>query len=119
MPTPSSIPIRNVAIIQFDFGIEIATHQADPLDPDSVSPDLEALITLDGAPPESAVQALHPVSSRRFTVSWGGTDDAAGIREYDIYVARENGPYILWLAGTRETSAEFTTTEPGVRYRFF
>lgn len=107
---PSGTEIRNVAAIQFDFGDIIHTNQADPLDPDSACEELEALVTIDAAPPASRVDELPGVTSTRFvTVSWSGEDDAggSGIAGYDIYVREEDGPWEQWLNRTTETRAEF------------
>lgn len=71
---PSGTEIRNVATIQFDFGLSIDTNQNDPLDPsEGTDPDREALVTISDMgwlqvriEPEEAAEA-----------TWGiaGTDD--------------------------------------------
>jgi hypothetical protein len=118
---PSGTEIRNIADIQFDFGLTIATNQVNPTDPtQGTDPDKEALITLDGAAPVSRVAVLPETLSRRmFTVSWSGEDDeqGSGLRTYEVYVSVDGGPYTLWLT-TSDPSSVFTG-ECGHRYAFY
>lgn len=44
-------------------------------------------------------------------------NDAAGVRDYNVYYAKGDGPLILWLPSTTSNSAEFKG-EKGI-YRFF
>ncbi|HNQ24642.1 MAG TPA: RHS repeat-associated core domain-containing protein [Phycisphaerae bacterium] len=119
---PSGTEIRNVATIQFDFGLTIATNQVDPLDPSQgTNPEKEALVTIDTGPPTSYVLPLPDVTTTSvFEVEWTGEDDAggAGIRDYTIYVSIDESPYEIWLANTTDTSATFTS-EDGHTYRFY
>jgi hypothetical protein len=56
---PSGMEIRNVAVIQVDFGDTIGTNQRDPHDPSQgTDPALEALVTIDAGPPSSHVLPL-------------------------------------------------------------
>ena len=118
---PSGTEIRNIADIQFDFGLTIATNQVDPTDPSQgTDPEKEALVTLDSTAPASQVAALpETVSNRIFTISWNGEDDdqGSGIGAYEIYASTDEGPFTHWLT-TAETSAVFTG-ECGHRYAFY
>jgi hypothetical protein len=115
----SGTTIRNIATIQFDFGLEIDTNQVDPLDPSKgTDPDKEALVTLDIVPPASRVEELPDESPPRFTVHWSGTDDASGVRAYDLYVSRDGADYEPWLLSTSATNAVFTG-DSGITYRFY
>jgi len=115
----SGAAIRNVATIQFDFGLDIDTNQVDPLDKSKgTDPQKEALVTLDAVPPASRVQDLPAESPTRFAVFWSGADDASGIREYDVHVARGGSAYEPWLLGTRLTEAVFAG-ESAQTYRFY
>ncbi|MGB2822367.1 MAG: RHS repeat-associated core domain-containing protein, partial [Phycisphaerae bacterium] len=109
---PSGTEVRNVAVIQFDFGEIIATNQVDPHDPgQGTDPAKECLNTIDAGPPTSQVDPLEAeVSDLSFTVSWSGQDDdgGSGLRGYDVYVSDDGGPYELWLDDVAETSAVFT-----------
>jgi len=107
---PTGAEIRNVALIQFDFGETIATNQVDPHDPNQgTDPTREALVTIDAGLPESQVQPLPALVPATFLVEWAGQDDAggSGIAGYDIYVSDTGRPYVLWLDDTTETSAAF------------
>ncbi|HRZ36278.1 MAG TPA: RHS repeat-associated core domain-containing protein [Candidatus Paceibacterota bacterium] len=116
---PSGAAIRNVATIQFDFGLDIDTNQIDPLDKTKgTDPAKEALVTIDAVPPSSRVHDLPAESPARFAVSWSGTDDASGVRGYDVYVSRADSAYQPWLLGTGLTSAVFDG-ESGQTYRFY
>lgn len=118
----SGAEIRNVATIQFDFGLEIATNQVDPLDPSQgTDPNLEALVTIDAIPPTSSVEPL-PVAvwDPTFAVAWSGEDDefGSGIGAYDVYARRNGEPWQLWLAGTSATAAMYPG-EDGQTYSFY
>ena len=66
--------------------------------------------TLDGAAPQSSINALPAQSdSASFLVSWAGTDDdgGSGISSFDIYVSTGGGPFTLWLGGTELNEAMF------------
>jgi hypothetical protein len=77
--------------------------------------------TIDAAPPSSMVAPLPPIKHRpNFVVRWSGSDDEgdSGIAFYDIYVATDDGPFVLWLAGTTATSTGFPGAF-GHRYSFY
>jgi hypothetical protein len=114
----SGAAIRNIATIQFDFGLEIDTNQVDPLDKSKgTDPEKEALVTIDALSPVSRVQDLPSESPPQFSVSWSGTDDASGVSDYDVFVAREGAEFEPWLRATSLTSAQFSG-ESGVTYHF-
>ena len=119
---PSGTEIRNVAEIQFDYSMTIYTNQVDPLDPgQGTSPDLEALVTIDAAPPTSSVDTLPAVTvTAIFPVSWSGEDDmsGSGIAGYDVYVRQNGGPWVLWLNDTAGQSENFTG-ENNSTYSFY
>jgi RHS repeat-associated protein len=97
----SDTAIRNVATIQFDFGLRIDTNQIDPLDPaQGTDPALEALVTIDAEPPVSAINPLPAISPPTFVVSLTGADDASGLQSFDIYVREDDGPFVLWTTTT-------------------
>ncbi|TVQ96881.1 MAG: hypothetical protein EA399_14890, partial [Desulfovibrionales bacterium] len=118
----SGTEIRNIATIQFDFGLSIDTNQIDPEDPSKgTSPDLEALVTFDAIAPSSRVSALPAVTATEtFTVSWSGEDDehGSGVGAYDIYSRENSGPWAVWLENTPASSAAFTG-ENGKNYAFY
>ncbi|MFZ4572825.1 MAG: RHS repeat-associated core domain-containing protein [Phycisphaerales bacterium] len=109
---PTGTPIRNIALIQFDGQVFIATNQVDPLNPSlGTDPEKEALVTIDAGIPTSSVASLPPVSnSRLIRVQWAGQDDAggSGVGSYNISYSVDGGPIVPWLIGTTLTSADFT-----------
>jgi len=118
----SGTELRNVSRIQFDFGETIATNQRDPHDPlQGTDPSKEALVTLDGTPPQSHVLTL-PATVRpgAFEVRWSGTDGAGGVglATYDVYVSINFGAWTLWQQETTST-AEMFPGELGQSYAFF
>jgi RHS repeat-associated protein len=119
---PTGTEIRNVALIQFDFGEIIGTNQVDPHDPSQgMDPAKEALVTIDAAPPSSAVGLLPPtVPAGDFLVTWSGEDDAggSGIKQYAIYLSTDGGPFELLLDQVTLTSMIFPG-EAGHTYAFY
>lgn len=73
--------------------------------------------SIDNTPPVSLVAALPAISAASFVVSWGGTDQGAGIQSYTVWVQEGDGPWHIWLEGTTAMSATYTGVE-GQTYRF-
>jgi hypothetical protein len=72
----------------------------------------------DEIPPVSQVKPLPIYStSVNFTVSWNGTDDSSGIEEYRIFVAEDEGSFLLWLDTSNNTGI-FEGVE-GHKYSFY
>ncbi len=97
-PTSGSV-LSNKASIQFDNNPVIET-------PTWTN-------TIDrGAPvPTIAAEGLsNPATAK---VSWGGTDDASGIQQWNIRVSKDGGPSTVWQTATEAGSATFTATEAG------
>jgi RHS repeat-associated protein len=118
---PTGAEIRNIAEIRFDGAEIIATNQIDPLDASKgTDPAKEALITIDAGGPTSQVEALPAESLSTFAVSWNGSDDVggSGIRNYDVLVSIDGGPFELWLDDTAETAATFNG-QAGKTYAFY
>jgi RHS repeat-associated protein len=114
--------IRNVATIQFDYSLEIATNQIDPMDPaQGTDPAREALVTIDAAPPQSQVAALPATTATpQFSVAWAGDDGAggSGIGGYDVYVRVDAGAWEPWLEATTATTAQYAGAD-GHAYAFY
>jgi hypothetical protein len=101
--------IKNKASIDFEIGVP-----PDPMD----TP--EVFNTIDSGAPESNVLPLPVIQTAlSFDVSWTGNDDTGGsdIKNYDIYVSDNGGPYNLWIT-TTETSSVFTG-QNGHQYSFY
>jgi uncharacterized repeat protein (TIGR01451 family) len=101
---PSGTEIRNPATIVFDNNAPINTN--------------EWLNTIDNTSPTSHVTPL-PVqqSDASFTLQWSGSDTYSGVKNYNVYVSEDGGPYTLWLQ-TANTSATYTG-QPGKTYSFY
>jgi hypothetical protein len=102
--------IRNVAIIQFDFGEIIDTNQVDPHDPTKGTDSLkEALITIDADAPTSAVNSLPAsIASTSIPLAWSGGDgNGSGVAHFDVFVSDNGGPLTPFLLNTTQTSATF------------
>jgi RHS repeat-associated protein len=77
--------------------------------------------TVDSGAPSSSVATLPVhVAGRDIALNWSGSDDAggSGIASYDIFVSTDNGPYVLLLDDTTQTSTVYTG-EIGHAYRFY
>ena len=118
---PGGTAIRNIATIQFDFGLSIDTNQIDPMDKTKgTDPDMEALVTIDANPPASTMDDLPGAVPPPFEVSWTGQDEegGSGIAAYDIFVREKDDPWSLWLEKTNMTSAVFKG-DVGSTYSFY
>jgi RHS repeat-associated protein len=118
---PTGTEIRNVALISFDGQTMIATNQVDPQDPaQGTDPHKEALNTIDAEAPTSQVSMLSRFSPPELLIAWGGSDEAngSGIRNYDILVSIDDGPFDVWLQGTTAISMLWQG-EIGRTYRFY
>jgi hypothetical protein len=71
----------------------------------------------DAIPPVSEVTDLPPYSQATFNVQWSGTDDAAGVRSYDVqFRDGSGGTWTDWLLDTTQTSADFTGVDAHTYY---
>ena len=104
-PLPTGTELPNTARVVFDQNPAIDTP--------------EWRNTIDADAPASQVDPLPDFNGRtRFGVSWGGTDVGSGVRDYDVYVSDDGGPYELWLEHTPAAADTF----PGLdlhTYRFY
>ncbi|MCG8599810.1 MAG: hypothetical protein MI807_06690, partial [Verrucomicrobiales bacterium] len=116
---PFATQIRNVAVIKFGINESIATDQVDALDPSQgVSPDRQALVTIDDRLPESTITQLREyASSTNINVNWSGDDVGSGLQNFDVYVSEDGGPWSLWQSATSANSAVFSGSV-GTTYTF-
>ncbi len=102
---PTGTIILNKAAIVFDVNDPIETS--------------EWFNLLDNSKPQSTVNFLPSTQQlRNFEVSWAGTDEGAGIRDYTVFVSQDNGPFTVWQEDIASTSAIFTG-EDGKTYSFY
>jgi hypothetical protein len=74
---------------------------------------------LDLTRPASRVEALPAVQQKPiFQVRWAGTDAHAGIRDYTVYVAVDQGEWTPWQIETTATAATFNGSL-GRKYSFY
>jgi hypothetical protein len=101
--------IRNVAWITFDQQPAIGTDWKDPHNPGlGIDTNKQALVTIDADPPTSSVASLpSEAPSAWFNVAWAGNDAGAGVTGYDVFVATNDSPWVLWLNNTPQTSERF------------
>jgi hypothetical protein len=75
--------------------------------------------TIDVGSPWSRVLPLpETTGATSFTVIWGGLDDESGMRDYNVYVSDNSGPFQPWLSMTTDTQSTFTG-ENGHTYAFY
>jgi len=77
--------------------------------------------TLDTGQPDSQVAPLPTeVSDATFTVSWSGQDESggSGLADFTVFVAKDGGPFEIWLPSTTLTAAEYVG-QPGAAYAFY
>jgi hypothetical protein len=97
--------IRNEARIIFDLN--------EPID----TPVWSNLIDIT-APSSQVEQFTTSQGSRAFDISWSGSDGGAGISTYDVYLAVNDGPFLLWQKSTPANEGRFVG-HPDSTYSFF
>lgn len=76
---------------------------------------------VDAFPPQSKVKTLPPfIPSNALKLEWDADDDpgGAGVRDFDLYVSKNNSPFYLHQADI-DTNYYFFQGEPGVKYDFY
>lgn len=96
--------IRNRAFIYFDNNEPIITNIYSNL--------------IDKAKPTSKVGSVAEIIDNKLTISWSGADPHSGIRSYDIYMARDDEPFQLWLYDVSFTEVNFRAAKDTI-YSFY
>lgn len=97
--------IRNMARIFFDLN--------EPIDTPVWSN------TIDIKAPSSQVEEFAgSQGNRAFDITWAGSDAGAGITTYDVYLAVNDGTFLLWQRSTPATEGRFVGY-PDSTYSFF
>ncbi|QEC44074.1 putative secreted protein (Por secretion system target) [Pseudobacter ginsenosidimutans] len=76
--------------------------------------------TLDAGDPHSSMKPLPAkAEGSSLKLEWTGADDpeGSGIRHYDLYMSKDNGPFLVYKEGIKETFVDFN--EEGGHYKFF
>ena len=101
------------------FGTQISNHARITFDSNAPIDTPVWINTIDDSLPSSSVSALAALqNSRRFQVSWTGSDTGSGVLGYTIYVSENGGPYTIWMAHTPATSAIYDG-RPNSTYAFY
>ena len=76
--------------------------------------------TIDAVAPTSKIGTLSAVVDSVFNVSWAGQDDltGSGVKDYVLYVSKNNGPFTLYKDKLTITS-EKLTGDPGTTFSFY
>ena len=75
--------------------------------------------TIDDLAPNSRVAPLPAMApSARIPVTWEALDGGAGVEQFDVFVAKDNGPFVLWRPGTTLGGETYVATAAG-RYGFY
>ncbi len=76
-------------------------------------------ITLDDTPPASTVTAPNGnTDSASFTVFWSGTDNASGLKHFDIQMNDSGNGWLDWQTSITATNALFSNAQVGHTYCF-
>ena len=77
-----------------------------------------AELTSDGTPPTVSLTApTGHQTGPGIALQWSGADASAGVRDFDVEVSTDGGPYAAWLTATSDTGATFRG-KPRKTYRF-
>jgi len=97
--------IENQAHIIFDLNEPIATNVF--------------INTIDTIKPVSTMSFQSTENDSTYIISWHGTDDGSGVRNYTIYVSENSEEeFLIWQYNTTETSAAFVGNLNST-YRFY
>ena len=96
--------VENQAHIIFDLNEPIATNVF--------------INTIDTIKPASTMSFVQ-INDTTYTVSWHGTDNGSGVRNYTVYVSENSeDEFLVWQYNTTETSAVFIGKNDST-YRFY
>lgn len=87
---------------------------------ENVPSSAQATTQVDTQPPFASVNPLPQFTSQpNFIVSWSGTDNLSGIRNYDVWWRTAGSPtWTVLVQGVTQTSFFFQNAENGVTYEF-
>jgi len=124
-----SIPNKGEGFITFSIKPDPGIHTGDTVRAQAgIIFDLNAPVMtnvwtniIDAVAPTSEVTLLPSFVNPDFPVQWHGIDDAAGagLKHYDIYVSKDNGPFQLLLGQTNGTGLQFSGGATGSTYSFY
>ena len=75
--------------------------------------------TIDTEPPTTSMTPLPKYTATSyFTVNWSGTDNLAGVNNYDLQWRGNGGAWVTLVEGTMQTSYNVTGAQPNDTYDF-
>ncbi|MBN1414759.1 MAG: T9SS type A sorting domain-containing protein [Bacteroidales bacterium] len=103
---PDDAKFSNHALIFFDANPAIRTN--------------DYINAIDMNKPQSMIDPLEltDITNSTINLSWSGSDEQSGIRNYTLFVAKNDSAFQPWLVNTGQTSADYEGT-PGVTYKFY
>ena len=66
---------------------------------------------------QSSITANVNTSTNLIALKWSAASHVKNIKDYNVYVSEDDGPFILWMHNTTSTSASFSG-KAGKNYRF-
>lgn len=66
---------------------------------------------------QSSITANVNTSTNLIALKWTAASHVKNIKDYNVYVSEDDGPFILWMHNTTSTSASFSG-KAGKNYRF-
>jgi hypothetical protein len=100
-------------------GTSIPNHASIVFDQNPAIDTPEWRNTIDGAKPSSHALPLAPEqTTERFRIDWTGTDVGSDIKNFDVFVSEDGGPFFAWLDMTPALADTFHGV-PGSTYRFY
>ena len=66
---------------------------------------------------QSSITANANTSTNLIALKWSAASHVKNIKDYNVYVSEDDGPFILWMHNTTSTSASFSG-KAGKNYRF-
>jgi hypothetical protein len=78
----------------------------------------DVVFTSDGTPPAPTIATpAGETTDPRLPVAWSATDSGTGVRDFDVEVSTDGGPFAPWLPATTAASATYEGAA-GHAYRF-
>jgi hypothetical protein len=111
--------ISNNATIFFDQNVPIATPTyLNRIDTSTPSSHVASAVAAAPCGKRGRACKAPLKACKKLKISWAGSDTGAGVALYDVYAARNGGPFRLWRSRTASLSDTYTTAS-GSSYSFY
>lgn len=77
---------------------------------DALATNIEVNLVDADAPESEVLPVIAAIDSSHLIVNWMGTDVGSGVKDYTLYVSRNDGPFLEWLADTSLLTAIYQGT---------